>query len=60
MRQLAPLLTEHVVKPLNELGVRIDLRGVQTGMLLIPALMVAGALVHAWLKKRRQMKDAGM
>lgn len=60
MRQLAPLLTEHVVKPLIELGVPIDLRGVQTGMLLIPALMVAGALVHAWLKKRRQMKDAGM
>ncbi|HEX7478449.1 MAG TPA: hypothetical protein VF331_11625 [Polyangiales bacterium] len=48
------------MKPLHELGVPIDLRGVQAGMLLIPVVMVAGALIHAWLKKRRQMKDAGM
>jgi len=60
MSELGALLTDKVVVPLNELGVPIDLRGVQACLLLLPVLLVVGAFVHATWKKRRQMKDAGM
>ena len=60
MSELSPFLIEHVVLPLNELGVPIDIRGVQAGLLLLPVLLVAAAFVHAGWKKRQRMKDAGM
>lgn len=60
MRELSSLLTRHVVLPLNELGVPIDLRGVQALIVLLPVAIAVGAFVHAGWRKRQQLKDAGM
>lgn len=60
MRDLSGLLTRHVVTPLNELGVPIDLRGVQAVIVVLPVLMVVAGFVRAWWKKRQQLKDGGM
>jgi hypothetical protein len=60
MRDLTHLLREQVVLPLNELGIPIDLRGVQALLLAVPILIGIGAFVIAGFKKRQRMKDAGM
>jgi hypothetical protein len=60
MRELSGLLRQHVVLPLNELGVPIDLRGVQAVMVSLPVLIAVGVFVHAWWRKRQRLKDAGM
>jgi len=58
--ELSPFLIEHVVLPLNELGVPIDIHGVQAGLLGLPVLLVVLAFLHTGWKKRQGMKDAGM
>lgn len=60
MRDLSALLQARVVAPLNELGIPIDLRGVQALLLLLPVALLALGFVHAWWKKKERMKDAGM
>jgi hypothetical protein len=60
MRELSGLLTRHVVQPLNELGIPIELRGVQAGLILLPVLVVFAAFLRAWWKKRQALRDAGM
>jgi cytochrome c oxidase subunit IV len=60
MRQLSVFLRQHVVAPLNEMGVAVDLRDVQLVMLLLPVGLVVAAFMHASWKKRQRMKDAGM
>jgi hypothetical protein len=60
MRDLSALLSQHVVLPLNELGVPIGLRGVQAVLVLLPVAVVVAAFVRAWWKKQQQLRDAGM
>ena len=57
MSKLSILLQEHVVRPLNALGVPIDLRGLQVVLLLVPVAIVVAAFVHASWRKGRQLKD---
>jgi hypothetical protein len=57
MKNLSALLHQHVVLPLNELGIPIDLRGVQAVLVLSPILIVVLAFAHASWKKRKQMRD---
>ena len=60
MRELSIWLQQHVVLPLNELGIPIDLRGVQAVLVLLPVAVLVAGFVRAWWKKRQQLKDAGM
>lgn len=60
MRGLSAFLSEHVVAPLNDAGVPIDLRGVQLVMVLLPVALVAVAFIRASQKKRKRMRDAGL
>jgi hypothetical protein len=55
--KLGAILQEHVVRPLNEAGIPIDLRGVQAGLLLLPIAIVVVAFIHASWRKRQQLKD---
>jgi hypothetical protein len=57
MSKLSRLLQEEVVLPLNELGIPIDLRGLQALLLLLPVLIVVAAFIHASWRKRQQLKD---
>lgn len=60
MRALSAFLRQHVVVPLDEMGVPIDLHDVQLVMVLLPVVLVVAAFMRVSLKKRRRMKDAGM
>jgi len=60
VRELSAFLRQHVVAPLDEMGVPIDLRDVQLVMVLLPVGLVIAAFMRASWKKRQRMKDAGM
>jgi hypothetical protein len=60
VRDLSAFLRQHVVAPLAERGVRIDLHDVQLVMVLLPVGLVIAAFMRASWKKRQRMKDAGM
>jgi hypothetical protein len=60
VRELSAFLRKHVVAPLDEMGVPIDLHDVQLVMVLLPVGLVIAAFMRASWKKRQRMKDAGM
>jgi hypothetical protein len=60
VRELSAWLRQHVVPLLNDLGVPIDLHGVQAALILLPLLAVAAGFLRVRSKKRKQMKDAGL
>lgn len=60
MRELSAILRRHVVAPLVEMGVPIDLHDVQLVMVLLPVAVVVAAFMRLSWKKRQRMKDAGM
>lgn len=60
VRNLSAFLRQHVVAPLDEMGIPIDLHDVQLVMVLLPVALVAAAFMRASWKKRQRMKDAGM
>ena len=60
MRELSAFLRQHVVAPLDEMGVPVDLHDVQLAMVLLPVGLVVAAFMRASWKKRQRMKDAGM
>jgi hypothetical protein len=60
VRDLSAFLRKHVVAPLDEMGVAIDLHDVQLVMVLLPVALVIAAFMRASWKKRQRMKDAGM
>jgi len=60
VRGLSTLLQQHVVSPLNEAGIAIDLRGVQVVIVLAPVAIVVLAFMVASWRKRQRMRDAGM
>ena len=60
VRELSTFLRQHVVAPLDKMGVPVDLHDVQLVMVLLPVAFVVAAFMRASLKKRRRMKDAGM
>lgn len=60
MRELSAFLRQHVVAPLDEMGVPVDLHDVQLVMVLLPVGLVVVAFMRASWKKRQRMKDAGM
>ncbi|MDH5676680.1 MAG: hypothetical protein OEZ06_31470 [Myxococcales bacterium] len=57
MSGLSEFLTRNVVVPLNEMGIAIDLQGVQAALILTPVLFVVLAFVIAGWKKRQRMKE---
>ena len=57
MSKLSVLLQQWVVRPLNEAGLPIDLRGVQALLLVLPVLIVVAAFMKASWSKRQRMKD---
>jgi hypothetical protein len=60
MRELSTFLRQHVVAPLAEIGVPVDLHDVQLAMVLLPVSLVVAAFMRASWKRRQRMKDAGM
>jgi hypothetical protein len=60
VREISAFLRQHVVAPLDEMGVSIDLHDVQLVMVLLPVGLVIAAFMRASWKKRQRMKDAGM
>jgi hypothetical protein len=60
VRALSAFLRQHVVVPLNDMGVPIDLHDVQLVMVLLPVALVVAAFMRVSSKKRQRMKDAGM
>jgi len=60
VRALSAFLRQHVVAPLDEMGVPIDLHDVQLVMVLLPLARTVTPSISASLTKRRRMKDAGM
>jgi hypothetical protein len=60
VRDLSLFLGQHVVAPLRDMSVPVDLQDVQLVLVLLPIGLVVAAFVRASWKKRRRMKDAGM